>query len=86
MGTDAIARNGIGHKRDGKHMPRGTVSWYSKERGYGFITPEDGGIDVVVYADAVGAAGAETLAEGDVVAFATEPYREFLKATDLKIG
>ena len=67
-------------------MPRGTVSWYSKDRGYGFITPDEGGVDVVVYAEAVQDAGAEALAQGDVVGFATEPFREFQKAVNLKIG
>jgi CspA family cold shock protein len=46
---------------------RGTVKWYSAERGYGFVGPEGGGRDVFVHAAALERSGMAPLAEGQVV-------------------
>lgn len=46
---------------------RGTVKWYSAEKGFGFVTPEDGGRDVFVHATALERSGVPPLAEGQAV-------------------
>jgi CspA family cold shock protein len=51
---------------DGEEM-RGTVKWYSGEKGFGFVTPSDGGKDVFVHATALERSGIRTLAEGQAV-------------------
>jgi CspA family cold shock protein len=48
---------------------RGTVAWFSTEKGYGFITPEDGSKDVFVHISAVERAGVTFLMEGESVGF-----------------
>jgi CspA family cold shock protein len=63
----------------------GTISWYSADVGFGFITPEGGGIDVVVYPETLKAAGIETLQAGDAVAFTAAPYRRVREAVSIKI-
>lgn len=46
---------------------RGVVKWYSAEKGFGFVTPEDGGRDVFVHATALERSGLSPLTEGQTV-------------------
>ena len=50
-------------------MPVGTVKWFNKMKGCGFIQPDDGSKDVFVHISAVERAGLGTLAEGQKVQF-----------------
>ena len=50
-------------------MARGTVKWFSDQKGYGFITPEGGKKDVFVHYSAVKGDGFRTLQEGETVDF-----------------
>ena len=52
-------------------MARGTVKWFSDEKGYGFVTPEDGSKDVFVHHSAIQGEGFKSLSEGQVVEFET---------------
>ncbi|MFT5223685.1 MAG: CspA family cold shock protein [Glaciecola sp.] len=49
----------------------GTVRWYSAEKGYGFIAPEEGDEDVFVRFSAIESSGFRTLDAGKVVTFIT---------------
>lgn len=48
---------------------KGTVKWFSNQKGYGFITPEGGGKDVFVHHSAIQGDGYKTLDEGQAVEF-----------------
>ena len=50
-------------------MTRGTVKWFSDQKGYGFISSTEGAQDVFVHHSAISAQGFRTLAEGERVEF-----------------
>ena len=53
-------------------MATGTVKWFSDEKGYGFITPDEPGKDVFVHHSAIVGDGFKTLQEGAKVSYETE--------------
>ncbi|MBQ7799511.1 MAG: cold-shock protein [Oscillospiraceae bacterium] len=53
-------------------MNNGTVKWFNAEKGYGFISDDNGGDDVFVHFSAILVDGYKTLAEGQKVTFETE--------------
>ncbi len=50
-------------------MPTGTVKWFDPARGYGFIGPDEGNVDVYVHISAVEEAGLSILTEGQKVEY-----------------
>ena len=50
-------------------MATGTVKWFNDSKGFGFITPEDGGKDLFAHFSAIQQQGFKTLKEGQRVAF-----------------
>ncbi|MDD5937850.1 MAG: cold-shock protein [Clostridiales bacterium] len=54
-------------------MYHGTVKWFNEEKGYGFISNDDGSGDVFVHFSAIQGTGFRTLAEGQKVTYDTEP-------------
>ena len=67
-------------------MPIGTVKWFNTTKGYGFITPDEGGPDVFVHITAVQRSNLETLVEGQRISYelTRDPRRNKTSATNLK--
>ena len=50
-------------------MATGTVKWFNDSKGFGFITPDQGGEDLFAHFSAIASSGFKTLAEGQKVSF-----------------
>ncbi|MGF1717350.1 transcription antiterminator/RNA stability regulator CspE [Photobacterium chitinilyticum] len=61
----------------------GIVKWFNEEKGFGFITQDNGGADVFVHFRAIASEGFKTLAEGQKVAFETEQGQKGLQAANV---
>ena len=61
----------------------GTVKWFNSQKGFGFITPADGGEDLFVHQSAISAPGFRSLMEGEEVEFKVVDERGKKKAIDV---
>jgi CspA family cold shock protein len=66
-------------------MPTGTVKWFSDDKGFGFITPDEPGKDLFVHHSAITAEGYRSLPEGARVSYESEPGEKGPKAVNVKV-
>ena len=66
-------------------MATGTVKWFSNDKGYGFITRDDGGKDLFVHHSAITGSGLKSLAEGAKVSYDTEQGPKGPAATSVQL-
>ncbi|MFZ2937789.1 MAG: cold-shock protein [Candidatus Omnitrophota bacterium] len=64
-------------------MAQGKVKWFSDQKGYGFITPDDGSADCFVHHSAVQGEGFKSLSEGQAVQFEVEQGAKGPQATNV---
>ena len=66
-------------------MSSGTVKWFNEAKGYGFISPDNGGDDVFVHFNAIQSSGFKTLSEGQSVTYEVEKGPKGLQASNVVV-
>jgi CspA family cold shock protein len=65
-------------------MATGTVKWFNEAKGFGFITPEDGGKDLFAHFSDIQGSGFRSLAEGQRVEFVVKQGAKGPQASEIK--
>ena len=65
-------------------MSTGTVKWFNESKGFGFITPDDGGEDLFVHFSSIEGDGFRTLVEGQKVEFEVAQGRKGQEAREVR--
>ena len=63
----------------------GTVKWFNESKGYGFITPDDGGKDLFAHFRDIQGSGFKTLVENQRVEFEVKQGQKGLQAANIKV-
>ena len=66
-------------------MATGTVKWFSDNKGYGFITPDEAGKDLFVHHSAIAGGGFRSLPEGAKVSYETEQGAKGPAAANVRV-
>ncbi|TXK17820.1 cold-shock protein [Homoserinibacter sp. GY 40078] len=67
-------------------MPTGTVKWFNAEKGFGFITPDDGPQDLFAHYSAIDGRGYKTLEEGQRVEFEVAQGDKGPQAANIRVA
>lgn len=65
-------------------MARGTVKWFNDQKGFGFITPDNGKADLFVHFSAIQGSGFKTLGEGQPVEYDETQGQKGPQATNVR--
>ena len=66
-------------------MPTGTVKWFNEDKGFGFLTQDNGGKDVFVHFRSIVSEGFKTLSDGQAVKFDVENGQKGLQANNVVV-
>jgi cold shock protein len=66
-------------------MPQGTVKWFNDEKGFGFISPDDGSKDLFVHQSAIQSEGFRSLEEGAKVQYEAEDSDKGPRASNVQV-
>jgi CspA family cold shock protein len=75
-----------GARKEGIVVATGTVKWFSSEKGFGFITPEDGSADVFVHFSAISGEGYRNLEENQRVEYDVTQGQKGPQAANVRVS
>jgi CspA family cold shock protein len=64
-------------------MAQGTVKWFNDDKGYGFITPNEGGDDLFVHHSGIAGNGFKSLEEGNKVSYEATQGQKGMQANNV---
>ncbi|MFI5206313.1 MAG: cold-shock protein [Candidatus Paceibacterales bacterium] len=67
-------------------MAIGIVKWFNEAKGFGFLTPQEGGEDVFVHFSSIKGSGFRTLREGQKVSYSADRGPKGMQATSVEAG
>ena len=67
-------------------MATGKVKWFDAKKGFGFITPDDGGKDAFLHVSALQAANIETISDGQAVTYELTEQRGKQAASEIQLA
>ncbi len=73
-------------ERGAKYMPQGTVKWFNDEKGYGFISPDEGGEDLFVHHSGIAGSGFKSLEEGAKVTYEARRGKKGMQAENVSLA
>jgi CspA family cold shock protein len=85
-GSDSRQQDRAGTRRKGQYdVPTGTVKWFNDEKGFGFITPDEGDRDLFVHYTGIDGSGFKSLAENSKVEYEEEQGDKGPKAVNVRL-
>ena len=82
-GSQEAPRQGMQDRKVLQRMPTGTVKWFNDDKGYGFITPDEGGRDLFCHHTGINGQGFKTLQEKAKVSYEEEAGDKGPKAVNV---
>jgi len=69
-----------------QYMAQGTVKWFNNEKGYGFISPDEGGEDLFVHHTGIAGSGFKSLDEGTKVTYEATQGKKGMQAENVSLA